>query len=157
MGGVDLVDSLLARYRIQIKSRKWYFRLFIHLLDVVMLQCWLLYRRDADSVGIQKKEQLNLRQFKFDAATCLVMYGDLTKKKVGRPSSLDGIETVAKRRKLVHAVALPPLNIRKDGIGHWPYMVDTRVVCVEMEDVKGNPLSYVHSVAQAAPHQYICA
>ena len=48
-----------------------------------MVQCWLLYRRDADSVGIQKKEQLNLRQFKFDAATCLVMYGDLTKKKVG--------------------------------------------------------------------------
>ena len=129
MGGVDLVDSLLARYRIQIKSRKWYFRLFIHLLDVVMVQCWLLYRRDADSVGIQKKEQLNLRQFKFDAATCLVMNGDLTKKKVGRPSSLDGIETVAKRRKLVHAAALPPPNIRKDGVGHWPDMVDTRGLC----------------------------
>ena len=118
MGGVDLVDSLLARYRIQFKSRKWYFRLFIHLMDVVMVQCWLLYRRDADSVGIQKKEQLKPRQFKFDAATCLVVYGDLTKKKVGRPSSLDGIETVAKRKKLVHVAALSSLNIRKDGIGH---------------------------------------
>ena len=60
-----------------------------------MVQCWLLYRRDADSVGIQQKEQFILRQF--DAATGLVMYGDLTKKKVGRPSSLDGIETIAKR------------------------------------------------------------
>ena len=90
------------------------------------MQCWLLYRRDADSAGIQKKEQFNLRQFRFDAATCLVMYDDLTKKKVGRPSSLDDIETVAKRRKLVRAAALPPLNIRKDGVGHWTYMVDTR-------------------------------
>ena len=83
-----------------------------------MVQCWLLYRRDADSVGIQKKEQLKPQQFKFDAATCLVMYGDLTKKKVGRPSILDGIETVAKRKKLVHVAALSSLNIRKDGIGH---------------------------------------
>ena len=97
MGGVDLVNSLLARYRIQIKSRKLYFGLFIHLLDVVMVQCWLLYRRDAESVGNQKKEQLNLRQFKCDGGTCLVMFADLTKKKVGRPSSLDGIETVVQR------------------------------------------------------------
>ena len=94
-----------------------------------MVQCWLLYRRDVDSVCIQKKEQLNLRQFKFDAATCLVMYGELTEKKVGRPSSLEGIERVAKRRKLVHAAALPPLNILKDGVGHCPDMVDTRGLC----------------------------
>ena len=84
------------------------------------------------------------------------MYGDLTKKKVGRPSSLDGIETVAKRRKLVHAAALPPLNICKDGIGHWPDMVDTRGLC-RKGGCKGNPMSYVQSEAQAAPHQYICA
>ena len=55
MGGEDLVDSLLVRYRIQIKSRKWCFRLFLHVLDVVIVKCWLLYSRDADSVGTQKK------------------------------------------------------------------------------------------------------
>ena len=54
------------------------------------------------------------------------MHGDLTKKKVGRPSSLDVIETVSKRRKQVHADGFPNLNIRKDGIGHLPDMLDTR-------------------------------
>ena len=103
-----------------------------------MVQCWLLYRRAVDIVGIQKKEQLNLRQFKFDAATYLVMYGDLTKKKVGRPSTLDGIETLSKRRKLVHAAAFPPLNIHKDGVGHWPDMVDTRGMC-RNRGCKGKP------------------
>ncbi|CAH2002199.1 unnamed protein product [Acanthoscelides obtectus] len=29
MGGVDLMDSLIGRYRIKLKSRKWYFRPFL--------------------------------------------------------------------------------------------------------------------------------
>ena len=117
--------------------------LYLLILYRKMVQCWLLYRRDADSVCIQKKEQLNLRLLKCGAATCLVMYGDLTKKKVGRPSSLDGI-----------AAALPPLNIRKHGIRHWSDMVDTRGLC-RNGGCKGKPISYVQSVAHAAPHQYI--
>ncbi|CAH1994219.1 unnamed protein product, partial [Acanthoscelides obtectus] len=45
MGGVDLMDSLIGRYRIKLKSRKWYFRLFYHLLDMTIVNAWLLYRR----------------------------------------------------------------------------------------------------------------
>lgn len=33
MGGVDLLDSLMGRYKISLKSRKWYMRLFYHLTD----------------------------------------------------------------------------------------------------------------------------
>ncbi|CAH2005856.1 unnamed protein product [Acanthoscelides obtectus] len=36
MGGVDLMDSLIGRYRIKLISRKWYFRLFYHLLDMTI-------------------------------------------------------------------------------------------------------------------------
>jgi hypothetical protein len=66
MGGVDLLDSLLALYRIPVRSKKWYHRLVFHFLDVMLVQAWLLYRRDADSSGILRKNQLPLLQFKIE-------------------------------------------------------------------------------------------
>ncbi|KAL2098379.1 hypothetical protein ACEWY4_007586 [Coilia grayii] len=36
MGGVDLLDSLLALYRIKIRSKKWYHRVVFHMLDLTV-------------------------------------------------------------------------------------------------------------------------
>ncbi|XP_050038274.1 piggyBac transposable element-derived protein 3-like [Dermacentor andersoni] len=44
MGGVDLMDMLVALYRINLRSKKSYRRLFFHLLDTVIVNSWLLYR-----------------------------------------------------------------------------------------------------------------
>ena len=66
-----------------------------------MAKSWLLYRRHAHSVGIQK-EKRNLRQFKFAAAPRLVTYVNLTKKNGGQPSSLEVIGTVVTSRQLFH-------------------------------------------------------
>lgn len=35
MGGIDLLDAHISRYRIRTKSRKWYLRLFYYLLHIV--------------------------------------------------------------------------------------------------------------------------
>lgn len=43
MGGVDLLDSLLALYRNKIRSKKWYHRLVFHFLGVIIVTTWLLY------------------------------------------------------------------------------------------------------------------
>ena len=43
IGGVDLLDSLLARYRNNIESKKWYHRRFLHLLDMVIVNAWILW------------------------------------------------------------------------------------------------------------------
>ncbi|MGH0165991.1 UNVERIFIED_CONTAM: hypothetical protein FKN15_049846 [Acipenser sinensis] len=43
MGGVDLLDSLIALYRNKIKSKKWYHRLVFHFLDLIIVTTWLLY------------------------------------------------------------------------------------------------------------------
>lgn len=40
MGGVDLLDSLLGRHKIKMRSRKWYMRLFYHLLDMTVVNSW---------------------------------------------------------------------------------------------------------------------
>lgn len=45
MGGVDLLYSLIGRYKIRMRSRKWYMRLWYHLLDVSVVNSWILYRR----------------------------------------------------------------------------------------------------------------
>lgn len=44
MGGVDLVDSMIARHKILLKSKKWYIRIFHHLLDLTMCNAWILYK-----------------------------------------------------------------------------------------------------------------
>ncbi|XP_047116200.1 piggyBac transposable element-derived protein 3-like [Schistocerca piceifrons] len=41
-GGVDLLDSLIALYRIKIRSKKFYLRIVFHLLDLTVVNAWLL-------------------------------------------------------------------------------------------------------------------
>lgn len=45
MGGVDLIDSIMGRYKIQVRSKRWQVRMFYHLLDLTMANYWLLHRR----------------------------------------------------------------------------------------------------------------
>lgn len=45
MGGVDLMDSSFGRYHIVTKTRKWTTRLAYHLLDMAMINAWILYKR----------------------------------------------------------------------------------------------------------------
>lgn len=45
MGGVDLLDSLIGRYKIRMRTKKWYMRIWYHLIDVTVVNAWLLYRR----------------------------------------------------------------------------------------------------------------
>ncbi|KAL3209852.1 hypothetical protein MRX96_037661 [Rhipicephalus microplus] len=44
MGGVDRADQLLAFYRNDLKTKKWYKRVVFHLLDLAIVNSWLLYR-----------------------------------------------------------------------------------------------------------------
>lgn len=63
MGGVDLMDSYLGRYRIRMKSRKWYMRLFHHLLDLMAINSWVLYKQVHTKKGIDAKEIMCLADF----------------------------------------------------------------------------------------------
>ena len=41
MGGIDLLDSFLAKYRFKMKSRRWYIYLFWHFLMVALVNAWM--------------------------------------------------------------------------------------------------------------------
>lgn len=50
MGGVDRADQLLAFYRNDLKTKKWYKRIIFHLLHLAVVNSWLLYRATKGSV-----------------------------------------------------------------------------------------------------------
>ena len=75
MGGVDLADCLIALYRINLRSKKYYMRLIFHMIDMVMVNSWLLYRRDAESLSLQRKDIRPLASFKLAVAHALVKKG----------------------------------------------------------------------------------
>ena len=58
MGGVDLADMLIALYRTEMKTRRWYLSIFSQLLDICVNNAWLMYRRDNSRKGIKKGKLL---------------------------------------------------------------------------------------------------
>lgn len=52
MGGVDLMDCLIALYRIYTHSKKFYHKIFIHFLDVAVVNFWLLHHRQYPDLGV---------------------------------------------------------------------------------------------------------
>lgn len=80
MGGVDLTDFLIACYRHTFKHKRWYLRLFFHLLNMSIVNSWLILRfLKGDS------NQMDLLEFRGSIARALINNGTqlLTKKKRG--------------------------------------------------------------------------
>ncbi|KAG5873608.1 hypothetical protein JTB14_007382 [Gonioctena quinquepunctata] len=78
MGRVDLFDSMLGFYRIKIRSGKYYLRIFLHFIDMMVVNCWLLARR-------AKKFDMPLLDTKLAIADAFCKAGiPARKNKVGR-------------------------------------------------------------------------
>ena len=63
MGGVDLADMLISLYRTPYKTRRWYLRVVVHLLDICKVNAWLLYRRYTTQLKIPVCQQMKLAEF----------------------------------------------------------------------------------------------
>ena len=126
MGGADLLDSLMGRYRICVKSRKWYIRIFYHLLDLTLVNSWLLYKR----VLSTKSPNLKLRnqaEFRAEVTRNLCYVGMVTTKR-GRPSS--SLENdIEDKRKRGPTKLVPPTEVRTDQMGHWPIHQKAKMSC----------------------------
>lgn len=137
MGGVDLLDSLLGFYRIQLRSKKWYKKIFFHLIDMCVVNAWLLWRRKSG-------EYMPLFNFKLAISEHLCKSGKI--RKIGRPLSTptsrnsspivqrnaptptggSGTPRTHKRRKLQD---FPLCSVRSDGYGHLPKWMGSRQLC----------------------------
>lgn len=87
MGGVDLLDSLISLYRTHLWSKKWYFRIFLHLLDLTIVNAWQLYKQTAASnTDEPDRKCLALADFKMEVAKSLFKAEKTEDRKRGRPS-----------------------------------------------------------------------
>lgn len=130
MGGVDLMDSFIGRYRIRIKSRKWTTRLFYHLLDMTVINAWVLYKKVNTVKGKLQKNIMKLADFRTELADTLCRYQSHSKNKRGRPSTNSRQDTtVTSKRPRTGVQVLPSTDVRCDCIGHEKIFMDSRNKC----------------------------
>ncbi len=120
MGGVDKLDSLLGRSHCKVKSRKWYFRIFYHLLDITVINAWLLFRKVPAS-------KMKLKDFRATVAETLCNLESPVKR--GRPSSTEVEKQLTAKKKRGNVAHLPPREVRQDNVLHWPIYTDDRQRC----------------------------
>lgn len=77
------MDSSTALYRTKIQSKKWYLRIFFHLMDMLCFNAWLLYRRDHKAYGQPKREQSISDCSRPQWLRCFARKGQPTKGNVG--------------------------------------------------------------------------
>ncbi|XP_054270077.1 piggyBac transposable element-derived protein 3-like [Macrosteles quadrilineatus] len=129
MGGVDLLNGLIAYYRIKIRSKKYYLRLIFHFVDMAIVNGWLRYRNDCHRRNLPKKYIVDLLEFKSEIFSALCREGKDSERKRGRPS-YDRVDADYEQKK--HrgpAKPIPCFNERRDGIGHWPIATGDRQRC----------------------------
>ncbi len=123
MGGVDLADMLVALYRTQFRTHRYYLAIFSQILDVAVNNAWLIYRRDFLSVRANSKEKpMTLKMFRIQIAESLSR-----KNKRGRPSAT----TPTTQKKIIRKPrAVRPANdVRLDRYDHFPQYTQKKNRC----------------------------
>jgi hypothetical protein len=111
MGGVDLLDSLLGMHKNRMLSKKWYLRIFYHLLVVAAVYAWLLYSR----VQGNKMRLADYRQVA--QSLCKMEHRNVAKR--GRPPNYTA-QKIQIKKKRGFASHAPVKNVRLDNFSHWP-------------------------------------
>ncbi|KAJ8874619.1 hypothetical protein PR048_025485 [Dryococelus australis] len=97
---------------------------------MVLVNSWLPCRRDCHIQNFPKYLIVDLLQFKTDVAATLCSQGkDPSEKKRGRPSSNNVQEGHERKELCGRTKPIPEFNVRRDGIVHWPVIVDARQRC----------------------------
>jgi len=65
MGGVDLHDNGICNYRINVKGKKWWWPLFVNLIDSVIVNSWKIY-------NLANKSKMTQLDFKSYIAVALM-------------------------------------------------------------------------------------
>lgn len=110
MGGVDTANALMGLYKTPHRARRWYFPIFTYLLDVCVINAWLLYRIDCSAL---KQKHMPLKQFRLRIAKSLSRCCRESRK--GRPTSEVAVPTI--RHPVVER---PDTASRGDCYAHWP-------------------------------------
>jgi len=106
MGGVDLADMLLALYRIDRRSKKYYNRIIYYLFGVCTTNAWILYK-------INTGEKISLLEFTLELSLDLMRAGKVA----------TAIEPILRYNR-----QKPSKDLRFDNVDHMP-VIGTRHRC----------------------------
>lgn len=106
---------MIAHYSHGFKNKQWYLRIFFQILNVALVNAWLLYKKKTG-------HPMRFLDFKASVASSLLTLGkqqaQQLRKKRGRPTEDHGEdEPPAKKRCAPPKVAL---EIRYDRLSHYP-------------------------------------
>lgn len=104
MGGVDRMDQNVEKYRISIRSKKWWWPVFMYCIDLAVQQTWHIYR--ATDAGL--RQPLDLLGVRRALVTVLLAQGRTPAVSPGRPRG--------RMRPLSRRI---PDHIRLDGKNHY--------------------------------------
>ena len=106
MGGVDAMDRLLESYRPSVNMKKWWWSLFINVLNLSVIASWRLYQKaNPDS----KMTHLEFRRY------------------VTQVLVKSNCENQVKKSVVI---AVPPKEVRLDGVGHFVETTSQGRCCV---------------------------
>lgn len=110
------MDGLIGRYRIRMKTRKWTNRLFFHLLDMSMVNAYILCHR------LHKGQaRCFLPDFRIEVAETLYLLSIPASRGRGRPLSHSASPAPAPSKVKTY---FPNAKVRYDQIGHWCKFLD---------------------------------
>lgn len=119
MGGTDLMDENISRYRIAFRSKKWWWCLFTWLIDATIQNAWILHKKSGN--------YLTQLQFKREIVLNYLNKYRNRAKTAGRPS------TSASSRSFCRVSD----DIRYDNFGHYLIPVhDNKKIRCAGEDCK---------------------
>lgn len=124
MGGVDLLNRLVAAYRCYHKTKKWPIRVFEHFMDCAVVNSWNQYRKDCEILKAKKIDILDLIGFKMRIAEALIKGISTAESE----SDDEPFEPVM-RKKLPGRpgrVSLPPPEVAKSKALHLPKAMEIK-------------------------------
>ncbi|XP_024858094.1 uncharacterized protein LOC108249818 isoform X2 [Kryptolebias marmoratus] len=123
MRGPDLSDMLVHLYRTPARSSRWYIPLFGYILDLCIVNSWLVYKRDC---VLLNQKPMSLKRFRLAVAHSL-NHANKPESKAGRPS----LSPLSQRKGHTPRPSRPKPHpdVRYDGLGHWPLHCAKRGRC----------------------------
>ena len=118
MGGIDLMDSLVALYKYVFKSCRWYMYIWHHMLHVALVNSWLLYRRHSRS-------EIPLKKFQLEVADNLIKVSV----PVGRPRMSSILALLPQKRRRRSGESISNRETRFDEVGHFAVYCEKRSRC----------------------------
>lgn len=99
------------------------------MIDMVIVNSWVLYRRDALHLQLPKSEVIPVTFFIIKVAFSLITSGKECIHKRGGPSLSDTIGASPTVNKVGRPQSLPDHPTRCNRVGHWPAIEEQRRMC----------------------------